>query len=483
MKFRENTTDIEMSEVSDNMIRDINERRKKMVNKIKNEGGPLSRRPLDSYRKKTVMLHGQFATRNWVYDQDVIPPISHTVTYKFPTAKFGSDAFGEYGNPETDRMGSMEPKFVYERLEGANSRMLAERLALAEGGKTAITFVTGMSAVMPALLVAAKAGDQIISHYPLYACSYSLMTNWFPRWNIDVEFKDLRDLKDFKITIRPETKVIFLESPNNPSVGLVDILAVRKIVDAANKKRKDEDKISIVVDNTFATPFCQQPIKLGADIVVHSLTKGLGGFGTDMGGAMIFNEWAAKRFEPMSLLAHKDFGAMLPEPVAWSHLVYGLPTLGIRMKEMQSNALKVSKFLERNSNIEKVNYPGLESFPQYELAKRQMIGPDGKFAPGSMIYFVLKGAPEEAKKRGEIFMDWLAENSLAVTLAVSLGQIRTLIEHPSSMTHSTVPAEIQVKQGIDPGGVRLSIGIEDHRDIIEDIKAGLNFAYSAELPE
>ena len=268
--------------------------------------------------------------------------------------------------------------------------------------------------------------------------------------------------------ITPATRVLYFETPINPTLELIDIAAIRRVADKANAGRDEKDRVLVIVDNTFATPFCQKPLRLGADLVVESLTKGLGGFGTDMGGAVI----AAKEWYGSIMLYRKDFGGVLSPQSAWGVLVYGLPTLATRMINMQKTAQRVAEFLSSHPKVESVSYPGLKNFGQKTLARRQMFTSDGKFAPGSMMYFVLKGA-ESKHTRAEKMVDYLAKKAYCVTLAVSLGQIKTLIEHPWSMTHSALPDEQKRAFGMHPEGIRLSIGLEDWHDIIHDLELAL----------
>jgi methionine-gamma-lyase len=264
--------------------------------------------------------------------------------------------------------------------------------------------------------------------------------------------------------------VVYFETPVNPTLELIDIAGVAEIVKEENKKRKPSERIYVVVDNTFATPFCQRPLTLGADFVVHSLTKNIGGFGTDMGGAVIGPKWSRDQL----LLYRKDFGGVLGTKSAWTILVYGLPTLALRVRQQEKTAMEVARYLCSHPKIQYVSYPGLHTFPQYELAKKQMVDYEGNFAPGTLIYFIVKDeSPEGRRKKAEKLINYLAKNAYTITLAVSLGNIRTLIEHPGSMTHATIPAEEQLKKGIDPGGIRLSIGLEKVDDIILDLSEGL----------
>jgi len=253
-------------------------------------------------------------------------------------------------------------------------------------------------------------------------------------------------------------------------MGIIDLKELTNLISELNKTRNEENQIYSVVDNTFATPFCQRPIEQGVDFVVHSLTKGIGGFGTDMGGVVI----GKKKFRDRILLFRKDFGAVLNTKSAWAILTYGLPTLGLRQRHQIQSATRIAEYLVSHPKIEFVNYPGLKEYKHYEVAKKQMIDFNGNFAPGSLLFFALKGStPAEAKENGKRFMDYIANNSYTMTLAVSLGHTRTLIEHPASMTHSVVPPEKLIERGIDAGGVRLAIGLENCDDILMDLEIAL----------
>ncbi|KAA0246359.1 MAG: cystathionine gamma-lyase, partial [Chlorobiota bacterium] len=216
--------------------------------------------------------------------------------------------------------------------------------------------------------------------------------------------------------------------------------------------------------------FCQRPIELGADFTVHSLTKGISGFGTDMGGAVI----GPKKFQDMLLLFRKDFGAVLSSKAAWTILTYGLSTLHLRISRQTENAIKIAEYLAAHPKIEFVNYPGLPGSKYYELARKQMTDFKGNFAPGSLMFFVVKGnSLEEQKEKGRTLMNFAAKSAYTLTLAVSLGLTRTLIEHPATMTHSVIPADELLGHGIHPGGIRLAVGIENPDDIIKDLEMSL----------
>jgi cystathionine beta-lyase/cystathionine gamma-synthase len=294
------------------------------------------------------------------------------------------------------------------------------------------------------------------------------MTNWLPRFGMQARFTDFLKIESLQEQVAPSTRVLYFETPTNPTMELIDIAAVRRIADQVNANRDTRERVLVIVDNTFATPYCQRPLKLGADIVVESLTKGLGGFGTDMGGAVI----APADWYNNLMLFRKDFGGVLSPRSAWGILVYGLPTLATRMSNMQKTAQHVAEFLGKHPKVASVRYPGAECFPQKALAHRQMFSPDGKFAPGSMLYFVLKGT-DAKQSQAEKLVDYLAEHAYSITLAVSLGQIKTLIEHPFSMTHSALPEDKKRAFGMHPEGIRISLGLEDWRDIIRDLEIAL----------
>jgi cystathionine beta-lyase/cystathionine gamma-synthase len=419
----------------------------------------------EDYRMRTQLIHGTFHSKFWDYNHHIIPPMSASASYRLDSVRRGAQGFTEYATDSSEM-----PIYIYDRLYEPTRGLLEENLADAEGGQMAVCFATGMAAISAAFGVTAAAGEEIVAHHTLYGCTYSLLTNWLPRFGITTKFIDLREAKDFDEAINDKTRVIYLETPVNPTLDLIDIAEIRSMVDKVNASRKDEQKIVIIVDNTFATPYCQRPLSFGADLVVHSLTKNIGGFGTDMGGVVIGPE----KYHEALLMYRKDFGGVLSPKNAWPILVYGLPTLVSRSVNQQKSALMVAEFLEKHQKVAQVIYPGLESFPQYELAKRQMVSYDGKFAPGSMLYFVLKGDSNAANDAAERLIDYIAQNAYSITLAVSLGQIRTLIEAPFSMTHSALPGEMKIAKGLTPGGIRLSIGLEDWQDIIEDLTQALD---------
>jgi methionine-gamma-lyase len=332
--------------------------------------------------------------------------------------------------------------------------MLEENLAVAEGGEIAVALATGMAAVSAALGILAATGDQIVAHRVLYGCTHSLMTSWLPRYKIHTDFCDLTEPESLLRAATKSCWVVYFETPVNPTMELIDMRAVREMVDRLNDGRPAAEKIRIVVDNTFV------------DLVVHSLTKDIGGFGTEMGGAVI----GRSSYFNYRMLSRKDFGGVLSPKNAWPILVYGLPTLATRMVNQQKSAMHVADFLLHRPKVARVVYPGLANYSQRERARRQMTTADGSFTPGSILYFELKGQDGSPKAAAEAAV---AEKSYTITLAVSLGQIKTLIENPFSMTHAVVPEDEKLRCGLKPGGIRLSLGLEDWHDIIADLEEAL----------
>lgn len=425
------------------------------------------------YSTEARLIYGKSQNPRWDYSHHLLPPVSSSATFRLDSAQRGAEGFAEFAH-STDELTvkSKAPIYIYDRLGEPNKDMLEENLACAEGGDIAVTFASGMGAIAGVLGILTGSGSEIVAHKTLYGCTYSLLTNWYPRLKISSSFVDLTNPNELRRHITARTRVVYMESPVNPTLRLIDLKAIAEIVREINTHRSDEEKIFTVVDSTFATPFCQRPISLGIDFVVHSLTKAIGGFGTDIGGVVIGPHWSYDRL----LLYRKDFGGVLSAKAAWPVLVQGLPSLAVRMRQMQSTAQKVAEFLTTRPEIECVHYPGLPDFHQAELAYRQMVDYDGNFAPGAMLYFVMKGdSPGDALQRAEEFINHVAKNSYCITLAVSLGNIRTLIEHPGSMTHSSIPPEDQIAKGLNPGGIRLAIGLEKAEDIISDLSSSLDF--------
>jgi len=407
------------------------------------------------YKLTTRLVHGPEHSAKWDFSHHVVPPLSSSTTYRLDSAKRGARGFQEFGQLVRDT-GEM-PVYIYDRLDEPTRSILEGELADMEGGEACATFASGMAAISGIMGSILEKGDEVIAHPVLYGCTHSLFSLWYPRQGFGVQRIEMNDIAKLKRSISDKTRILYLESPVNPTLELVDIGALRKLADEVNKQRKPARKLLVIIDNTFATPFAQRPLALGADVVVHSLTKNLGGFGTEVGGAVI----CPKSMLAALMMYRKDFGAILSAKSAWAILVYGLPTLAVRLKRQQYTAKKVATFLEKQAGVARVVYPGLASYPQRKLAEKQLVDVDGDFAPGNMLYIELDPKIVEA----EAFVDEIARSAYSVTLAVSLGHTKTLIELPSSMTHSSY--------GKSGAGVRLSIGLESPSDIIADLKNAL----------
>src|SRR5271170_8072728 len=337
-----------------------------------------------NYSIPTRLIYGKSVAEQWDYSPHVIPPVTASTSFRLDSAKRGAKGFGEIGR----NIVGDKPIYLYDRMGEPTADMLQDALAIADEGEVAVTFATGMAAISAALCFALNKGAEIISHRTVYGCTYSLMTGWLTRMGVKVHFCDLTDPKSFLPHVNENTRLLFLESPVNPTLQLLDTEKIVAELNAVNKNRPLSRKIISIFDNTFATPFCQRPLKHGVDMVVHSLTKGISGFGTDMGGAVV----TRREYREPLILFRKDFGGNLSPMTAWHILVYGLSTLTLRIPKQQENALRIATFLEKHPLVERVSYPGLASFPQGEIARRLMRDYDGEFAPGIVIYFVLKGS-------------------------------------------------------------------------------------------
>lgn len=408
---------------------------------------------------ETLMIHGESNTLAWDFSKPLIPPISASTTFRLGSVERGTEGFQNFGSEKFDK----DPIWIYDRLDEPNTLMLEKQLSWAEGTETAVTFSTGMGAISSTLMTLAKAGDHILANRTIYGCTYSFIKNWLPKYNIQGTFEDLTEFKSDMI--KSNTRIVYFETVSNPTLEVIDLPKIKSIVNDLNKTRSDDQKILIVVDNTFATPCGCQPAQLGADFVIQSLTKNISGFGTEMGGAVM----TSKKYESQLKLARKDFGAVLHPHAAWDINVHGLPTLALRYERQQESASLVSKFLIENQLVEFVNYPGLENFKFYKNAVQVLKNKKGEFSPGYMIAFQLKNPKETTIP----FINYLATHSYSITLAVSLGLTKTLIELPNYMTHSALDDESKTKSGISPYLIRMSIGLEN----IEDLKKDLDSAF------
>ncbi|MBS6507218.1 MAG: methionine gamma-lyase [Paraclostridium bifermentans] len=366
-------------------------------------------------------------------------PIYQTSTFVFDSAEQGGRRFA-----------LEEDGFIYSRLGNPTNAQLEEKMALLENGEACMSTGSGIGAITSALWTALKAGDHIVASKTLYGCTYAMLNHGISRYGVEVTFVDATNLDEVKGAMKENTKVVYLETPANPDLKLVDIEAISKIAHTV-------EGCMVFVDNTFCTPYLQRPLELGADVVVHSATKYLNGHGDVIAGFVV----GKKDFiTQVRLFGVKDMTGSVLSPFDAYLILRGMKTLQIRMDRHTKNAIEVAKFLESHPNVETVSYPGLESFPQYELAKKQMD------MAGGMIAFEVKGGLEGGKK---------LLNSLELcTLAVSLGDCETLIQHPASMTHSPYTQEERAEAGISEGLIRISVGLEDAEDIIADLKQGLD---------
>lgn len=366
-------------------------------------------------------------------------PIYQTSTFIFDNVEQGGARFA-----------GKEDGYIYSRLGNPTVSVAEKKMALLEGGEACVATGSGMGAIASTLWTLIKAGDHILADKVLYGCTFALLSHGLTKFNVEVDFIDMSDLDLVKKSIKANTKVIYLETPANPNLKICDIKAISQI--AHNNK-----DIQVIVDNTFATPYCQRPLELGADIVVHSATKYLNGHGDVIAGFAIGKENVISQ---VRLFGIKDMTGSVLSPHDASLIIRGLKTLEIRMQKHCENAQKVAYFLNNHEKVEKVYYPGLPSHQGFDIAKEQM----SNF--GGIISFELKAGFEGGKK---------LLNSLELcSLAVSLGDTETLIQHPASMTHSAYTKEELENAGLSVGLVRLSVGLENVDDIILDLENGLD---------
>lgn len=368
-------------------------------------------------------------------------PIYQTSTYVFEDAEQASALFS--GKPATKEQGY---RYIRSPPNSPTHAAFIEKIRTLEGGEAGLAFSSGMAAETALVLSQLKKGDHLLSTDTIYGGTYGLFSSVLPRFGIDVSFVDTTDIEKAKAGLRENTRMVFMESPANPTLAVCDIREICRIA-------REAGAVS-VVDNTFATPFFQRPLALGADAVVESCTKYIGGHGDLLGGVVVSSGELIKGMTRPTLLT----GGTMGTHEAWLCL-RGLKTLHLRMERHARNAMQVAEFLKDHPKVERVNYPGLESHPQHDLAKRQMSGYSG------MLSFEIRGGINAGRR---------LMNSLELcSLAVSLGTVDTLIEHPASMTHAVVPREMRERLGITDGLVRISVGIEDPEDIVADLEMGL----------
>ncbi|MEH7379574.1 methionine gamma-lyase [Bacillus sp. JJ1533] len=383
----------------------------------------------------TLAIHGGGGSTS--SNGSLTPPLYQTSTFTFESAEQGEARFA--GNEEG---------YIYSRLGNPTVKLLEERIALLEGGEAGLSFGSGMAAVSAVLLALTKSGDHILCSQGLYGCTFGLLQMMKEKYNIDHDLSDMDDDDEILSKITPQTKVIYIETPINPTMKLIDLQKVVKIA-----KRH---KIPVVVDNTFCSPYLQQPIKIGCDIVVHSATKYIGGHGDVIAGLVV----GKKDFiQQVAMTTKKDIGGIMSPFDAWL-LLRGLKTLPVRMDRHCDNTEKIASLLKEHKNVEQIFYPGDAESPAHEIMKKQMR------KPGGLISFTIKGSKKDAQT--------MLNRVKLAKIAVSLGDTETLIQHPATMTHAVVPEEARLKMGITDNLIRLSVGLEAWEDIWEDLNQALN---------
>ncbi len=367
----------------------------------------------------------------------VVPPIYQTSTFKFESVEHGAKLFkGE------------EHGYIYTRMGNPTIEAMENAVAELEGGFKALGCASGMSAIHTALATLLKAGDHVIVSESVYGPTATLIKNVLSQFGISSDFIESANLEKVKNAVKPETKVIYIETPGNPTLETTDIEAVANIA--------HENGAKLIVDNTFMSPALQRPFDFGADVIVHSMTKFLNGHADVVAGIIVTKDETT--YTAMRKMLNQLGGTIDPFNAFLVHR--GLKTLALRMERHCYNAQKIAEYLENHPKVAWVRYPGLKSFPYYETAQKQHKG------PGGMISFELKGGIEA----GALLM-----NSVKLCqLAVSLGGVETLIQHPATMTHASMGKEAREAAGITDGLVRLSVGIENVNDLIADLEKALD---------
>lgn len=385
-------------------------------------------------RFETDVIHEGYDTKDML--GSLSTPIFQTSTYTFDSAEQGERRFaGE------------EEGYMYSRLGNPTVTVLEKRIAALEGGERGLAFASGMAAVSSVLVALTKANDHILASEGLYGCTFGLLTMMKEKYNIDHDLSTMATKEDIKALIRPNTTCIYVETPINPTMKLIDLEQVAEVAKEFN--------IPVVVDNTFSSPYIQRPLELGCDVVIHSATKYIGGHGDVIAGLAI----GTKEFlDEVQMTTQKDMGGIMSPFDAWL-LIRGLKTLPLRMDRHSDNAEKIYEKLNDHSKITNVYYPGDQSHPDYSIKQKQMK------RGGGLISFEIKGTKRDAQ-------DFLNKLSF-IKLAVSLGDAETLIEHPATMTHAVVPEEERKKMGISDQLIRLSVGLEAWEDVWEDIEQAL----------
>lgn len=394
----------------------------------------MSRSTLSGFSSRAIH-HGYDPAENM---GALTPPMHIASTFAFDSAEQGGAIFaGE------------QQGYFYSRISNPTLDLLERRIATLEGAEAGVATASGMGAITAVMWSLLKAGDEIITDKTLYGCTFAFFRHGLAKFGVKVTHVDLTDPAALETAMTDKVKVVYFETPANPNMRLVDIAAISEV---AHKRGAQ-----VVVDNTYATPSLTRPIELGADILVHSATKYLGGHGDLVGGLVA---GSAETMQKVRLEGLKDMTGAVMSPFTATLVMRGLKTLALRMERHSKTALEVARWLEGQPQVAAVHYPGLESFAQADLASRQMA------LPGGMIAFDLAGGYEQ----GIRFMNRLG----MITRAVSLGDAETLIQHPASMTHSTYTPEERAAHGIGEGLLRLSVGLEDAEDIFADLEQALH---------
>lgn len=385
-----------------------------------------------------------FATRaiHHAYDPQenegaLTPPLHLTSTFSFETAEAGGEMFAG------ERQG-----YIYSRISNPTCDLLERRIAVLEGAEAGLALSSGMGAITAVLWTLLSPGDEVIVDKTLYGCTFAFMHHGLSKWGVTITHVDMSDPANLRAAISGRTRVVYFETPANPNMRLVDIAAVAEVAHAVGAQ--------VVVDNTYATPYLTRPIELGADLIVHSATKYLGGHGDVVAGLVA---GSAEQIAAIRLVGMKDMTGAVMAPFNAMLILRGLKTLALRMDRHCASARVVADFLESHPAVRSVYFPGLESFPQHNIAARQMA------QPGAMIAFEVDGG-----MTGGID---LMNNLSLIQRAVSLGDAETLIQHPASMTHSTYTPEERAAHDISDGLIRLSVGLEEVEDIIADLDQAL----------
>jgi len=376
----------------------------------------------------------EFSTKAIHVGQEADTATGATIVPIYQTSTYTQDDIGKHKGYE------------YSRTGNPTRTALEKCLASLEEGEYALAFASGCAATMNVMSLL-KSGDHVIASDDLYGGTYRLFQRVLTKFGINFNFIDMSNPENLLKNITTETKMVWIETPTNPLLKLCDIKKISEICKSKN--------LLLAVDNTFMSPYFQKPLNLGADIVVHSTTKYIGGHSDVIGGAVITSN---KDIYQEIKFYQNSIGAV-PGPFDCWLTLRGIKTLALRMKEHNKNAISIAKFLLSHEKISKVNYPGLETHPQHELAKKQMSG------FGGMISFEVKGGMEAGIK--------VATNTKLFSLAESLGGVESLIGHPATMTHAAIPKEEREKIGLSDGLIRISVGIEDEKDLIEDLSSAL----------